>query len=214
MDCGILQQTVVKSAQPWEYAETRELYTSGLPWCWDGKESACDAGDLGSVPGLGRPPGKRNGYPLQCSCLENLMDREKCLRFQAMGSQRVRHDSTTNTLTFHGSVLKEDSMYYVLAHGRYAINVLQRTWSVVVFNEKKILTWKYIHVCVYTHTHTHIYKTLFITSVSIIILTISPVKIIQTLVVSLCWSRPWHRLSWTIAHIPVQLLRNQSYAWF
>ena len=129
----------------------------GFPGVSDGKESACDAGDLGSVPGSGRPPGKRNGYPLQCSCLENPMDREKRLRFQAMGSQRVRHDSTTNTLTFHGSVLKEDSMYYVLAHGRYSINVLQGTWSVVVFNEKKILTWKYICVCVYTHTHTHIY---------------------------------------------------------
>ena len=37
----------------------------------DGKESACNAGDLGSVPGLGRSPGERIGYPLQYSCLEN-----------------------------------------------------------------------------------------------------------------------------------------------
>ena len=41
----------------------------------DGKESACNAGDLGSIPGLGRSPGERNGYPLQYSCLENSMDR-------------------------------------------------------------------------------------------------------------------------------------------
>ena len=40
-----------------------------------GKESTCSAGDLGSVPGLGRSPGERNGYPLQYSCLENSMDR-------------------------------------------------------------------------------------------------------------------------------------------
>ena len=40
-----------------------------------GKESACNAGDLGSFPGLGRSPGERNGHPLQCSCLENSMDR-------------------------------------------------------------------------------------------------------------------------------------------
>ena len=68
------------------------------------------------------------------------LDRERCLRFQAMGSQRVRHDSASNTLTFHGSVLKEDNMYYLRAHGSYSINVLQRTRSVVVLNEKKILT--------------------------------------------------------------------------
>ena len=36
----------------------------------DGKESACNAGDLGSIPGLGRSPGKGNGYPLQYSGLE------------------------------------------------------------------------------------------------------------------------------------------------
>ena len=37
----------------------------------DSKEPACNAGDLDSVPGLGRSPGERNGYPLQYSCLEN-----------------------------------------------------------------------------------------------------------------------------------------------
>ena len=36
-----------------------------------GKESACNAADLGSIPGLGRPPGKGKGYPFQCSGLEN-----------------------------------------------------------------------------------------------------------------------------------------------
>ena len=41
----------------------------------DGKESACNAGDLGSIPGSERSPGEGNGYPLQYSCLENPMDR-------------------------------------------------------------------------------------------------------------------------------------------
>ena len=41
----------------------------------DDKETACNAGDLGSIPGLGRSPGEGNGYPLQYSCLENSMDR-------------------------------------------------------------------------------------------------------------------------------------------
>ena len=39
------------------------------------KESACSAGDLVLIPGLGRSPGEGNGYPLQYSCLENSMDR-------------------------------------------------------------------------------------------------------------------------------------------
>ena len=42
----------------------------GLP---DGKESTYNAGDPGSIPGVGRSPGERSGYPLQYSCLENSM---------------------------------------------------------------------------------------------------------------------------------------------
>ena len=38
----------------------------------DGKESICNVGDLGSIPGLGRSPGEGHGDPLQYSCLENL----------------------------------------------------------------------------------------------------------------------------------------------
>ena len=38
------------------------------------KESACNAGDPGLIPGLGRSPGEGNGNPLQYSCLENSMD--------------------------------------------------------------------------------------------------------------------------------------------
>ena len=41
----------------------------------DGKESACNEGDLDSILGLGRSPGEGNGNPLQYSCLENSMDR-------------------------------------------------------------------------------------------------------------------------------------------
>ena len=41
----------------------------------DRKESACNAGDPGLIPWLGRSPGEGNGYPLQYSCLDNSMDR-------------------------------------------------------------------------------------------------------------------------------------------
>ena len=46
----------------------------GFPDSSVGKESACNAADLGSIPGLGRFPGERKGYPLQYSSLENFMD--------------------------------------------------------------------------------------------------------------------------------------------
>ena len=47
----------------------------GFPGGLDGKESACNAEDLGSIPGLGRSLGEGNGNPLQYSCLENSMDK-------------------------------------------------------------------------------------------------------------------------------------------
>ena len=46
----------------------------GFPCGSAGKESTCNAGDLGSITGLGRSPGEGKGYPLQCSGLENSMD--------------------------------------------------------------------------------------------------------------------------------------------
>ena len=47
----------------------------GFPSSSDGEESACNAGDLASIPGLGTSPGEGNGNPLQHFCLKNPMDR-------------------------------------------------------------------------------------------------------------------------------------------
>ena len=47
----------------------------GFPGGSDSKESTCNVGDLGSIPGSGRSPGEGNGNPLQYSCLRNPMDR-------------------------------------------------------------------------------------------------------------------------------------------
>ena len=49
--------------------------SAGFPGGSDNKESACNVGDLGSIPGLGGSPGVGNGNPLQYSCPENPMDR-------------------------------------------------------------------------------------------------------------------------------------------
>ena len=67
------------------------VFTAGLvgfPGGSDCKESACKAGDRGSIPGLGRSPGEGNGNPLQYSCLENPMD-SGAWRLQSMGSQEL-----------------------------------------------------------------------------------------------------------------------------
>ena len=71
----------------------------GFPGGSGGKESACNSGDPGWIPGSGRSPGEGNGNSLQYSCLENPMDRG-AWRATVLGSQRVRHDSVTNTSTF------------------------------------------------------------------------------------------------------------------
>ena len=72
----------------------------GFPGGSAGKESACNARDLSSVPGLGRSPGERKGYPLQYSGLENSMD-------------SILHGvakSRTRLSNFHFSLHEDDRM--------------------------------------------------------------------------------------------------------
>ena len=69
-----MQETLVQflgQEDPLEKGKATHSSVLGLPWC---KESACNAGDLGSIPGLGRSPGEGNGYPLQYCGLENSRD--------------------------------------------------------------------------------------------------------------------------------------------
>ena len=60
---------------PLSQASFRMNPPGGFPSGLDGKDSVCNAGDLGSIPGLGRTPGEGNGNSLQYSCLGNSMDR-------------------------------------------------------------------------------------------------------------------------------------------
>ena len=69
----------------------------GFPGGSDGKETAFNVGDPGSIPGSERSPGKGNAYALQQSCLENPL--EESDELQSMVSQRVRQDWATNTFT-------------------------------------------------------------------------------------------------------------------
>ena len=63
----------------------------GFPHSSDGKESACNAGDPGLSPGLGRSCGEGNGNPLQYSCLENPIDGGAWWA-TVHGVTRVRHN--------------------------------------------------------------------------------------------------------------------------
>ena len=62
-----------------------------FPGGWDSKESTCNVGDPGLIPGLGRSPAEGNGNPLQDSCLDNSMDRE--------ASQAIVHGVTESDMT-------------------------------------------------------------------------------------------------------------------
>ena len=85
MDCSLPGSSVhgIFQARVWEwgaiaFSDPNELdHTNykGFPHSSVGKESACNAGDLGLIPGSGRSPGEGNGNPLQYLCLENPIDR-------------------------------------------------------------------------------------------------------------------------------------------
>ena len=72
-----MQETLVQFLGQEDLLEKGQVPTPvflGFPGGSAGKESACNVGELGSIPGLGRSPGKGKGYPLQYSGLENSMD--------------------------------------------------------------------------------------------------------------------------------------------
>ena len=61
----------------------------GFPGGSDSKESTCNEGDLGSIPGLGRSPGGGHGNPLQSSCLENPHGQRSLVGYSARGSKEL-----------------------------------------------------------------------------------------------------------------------------
>ena len=84
----------------------------GFPGGSDGKEAACNAGDLGSVPGSGRSPGEGNGNPLLYSCLENSMGRVAWWVTVPGVTKRTEH-AHTHTITY----IKQSQGYNVSSVG-------------------------------------------------------------------------------------------------
>ena len=85
-----------------DLATCLERRLTDLPCSSDGKESAYNAGDLGSIPRSGRCSGEGNGNPLQCSCLENPMDRGAWqARVHGVAKSQTRLSDFTFTFHFH-----------------------------------------------------------------------------------------------------------------
>ena len=84
----------------WTELNWTEILSMGFSGGSYNKESACNSGDLGLIPELGRSLGEGNGYPFWYTCLGNPMDRGGWRGLQSMGSQIVGHDWATNTFTF------------------------------------------------------------------------------------------------------------------
>ena len=90
----------------------------GFPGGSDDKESACNAGDSGSIPGLERSLGERNGYPLQDSCLESPMERGHWL---AIARGVVKLDMTERLNTHTHKVLNEKQTYLLFCFPQLGI---------------------------------------------------------------------------------------------
>ena len=109
------------------------VYVLGFPGAWDSKEFACNAGDRGLIPGLGRCPGEGNGNPLQYSCLENPIDRG-AWRATVHGVARVGHDSVTTPLCVYlpswtlSSISTSSSVcyFYQLDGASYIVNLPEK----------------------------------------------------------------------------------------
>ena len=91
----------------------------GFPGGSDGRESACDVGDPGSIPESRRSPGEGNSYPFQYSYLENSMDR-RVWWAQSTGSQRVRRDWETNTGDFSQFIVLTKPLLRQAKPGKHA----------------------------------------------------------------------------------------------
>ena len=94
---GLKNSVLSSRNQTQEYILCNCLYKKSFPGGSDGKESACNAEDLGLSPGSGRSPGEGNGFPLQCSFLENAMDRGAWWATVLGVTKRL--DWVTNTFT-------------------------------------------------------------------------------------------------------------------
>ena len=93
-----MQETWVQSLG-WEDPLEKGTVLLGFPGCSDSKESTCNVGDLGLIPGLGRSPGEEYSKPLQYSCLENPHGQRSLAGYSPWGCKES--DTTEQLSTQH-----------------------------------------------------------------------------------------------------------------
>ena len=135
------------------------MSSRGLPGGSEGKASACNAGDPGSIPGSGRSPGEGHGNPLQCSCLENPME-EELGGLQSIGSQRVGHDWVTSldfTFMYPVRVLYSEcinSIKLIRKKVLYLVKSGQKTCTGT--SQRRIFRWLWMCEKTPTFSHGHV----------------------------------------------------------
>ena len=96
-----MQETLVRflgQEDPWRRDRLLTAVFLGFPGGSDSKESACNVGDLGSIPRLGRSPGGGHGNPPQYSCLENPQGQRSLVGYSPWGR---KESDTTEQLQLH-----------------------------------------------------------------------------------------------------------------
>ena len=88
---------------PWRRDWLPTPVFSGFPGGSDGKESACNVRDLGSIPGLGKSPGGGHGNPFQCSCLESPHEQRSLVGYSPWGHKESQNsEAQPSTYTWLG----------------------------------------------------------------------------------------------------------------
>ena len=97
---------------PWRRDRLRTPVFLGFPGGSDGKESACNEGDLDSIPGLGRSPGGAHGNPLWYFCLENPHGQRSLAGYSPYGHKELNTTERLSTAQLHANYWNLYHIYY------------------------------------------------------------------------------------------------------
>ena len=113
----------------------------GFPGGFNSKESACNAGDLGLIPELGRSPGEENGNPHQYSCLDNCHGQRSLAGYSPWGRKELDRTESLTISLFTSTIYHQSQSIRFFSNG-YNYGLRDRSSE---------------YLNTHTHTHTHTY---------------------------------------------------------